>query len=86
MPQVLFLQGTDPAAYPPLINAGMLMAEAGWDVAFLSAPMANLPVAMPTHPRITPHVIAARPSHVMRKRDYLTYATRAARLALGLRA
>jgi len=85
LPRVLFLQGTDPAAYPPLINAGMLMAEAGWEVTFLSAPMADLPLAMPEHPRIAVRTIGARPSHVMRKRDYLAYNARALQLALTLR-
>ena len=85
MPRVLFLQGTDPAAYPPLINAGVLMAEAGWEVTYLSAPMAGLPLRLPRHPRIAVRAIATRPSHVMRKTDYLAYAMRAARLALGLR-
>ena len=36
--RVLFIQATDPGAYPPLIHASMLMAEAGSDVTFLSAP------------------------------------------------
>ena len=38
-PRVLFIQATEPAGYPPLIHASMLMAEAGWDVTFLSAPI-----------------------------------------------
>ena len=38
-PRVLFVQATNPGAYPPLIHASMLMAEAGWEVTFLSAPI-----------------------------------------------
>ena len=37
--RVLFVQATNPGAYPPLIHASMLMAEAGWEVTFLSAPI-----------------------------------------------
>lgn len=84
MPRVLFLQATDPAAYPPLINAGVLMAEDGWEVTYLSAPMVDLPLAMPAHPRIAVRAIAARPSHVVRKGDYLAYLARALQLALKL--
>jgi hypothetical protein len=36
---VLFVQATNPGAYPPLIHASMMMAEAGWEVTFLSAPI-----------------------------------------------
>ena len=39
--RVLFVQATNPGAYPPLIHASMLMAEAGWEVTFLSAPIAG---------------------------------------------
>jgi glycosyltransferase involved in cell wall biosynthesis len=85
LPRVLFLQATDPAAYPPLLNAGALMAEAGWDVHFLSAPMADLPLSMPTRTRVTVHTIPTRPTHVMRRGDYLVYAAYSARLALSLR-
>ena len=65
--RVLFLQATEPAAYPPLINAGVLMAEAGWEVTFLSAPIADKPLRMPYHPRIAVSALPARPSHVMTK-------------------
>ena len=41
--RVLFIQATEPAAYPPLIHASMLMAEAGWEVTFLSAPFDGQP-------------------------------------------
>ena len=84
-PCVLFVQATNPGAYPPLINASMLMAEAGWDVAFLSAPIAGDTLALAPHPRLTVHAMRARPSHVMSKRHYAAYAAAAARLALRLR-
>jgi glycosyltransferase involved in cell wall biosynthesis len=80
--RVLFVQATNPGAYPPLIHASMLMAEAGWDVTFLSAPIRGNELALDPHPRIKIHAVRARPSHVMSKSSYAMYAAAAARLAL----
>jgi glycosyltransferase involved in cell wall biosynthesis len=63
----------------------MLMAEAGWDVTFLSAPIDGNELAMDPHPRIKIHEVRTRASHVMSKVDYAAYAAAAARLALRLR-
>jgi glycosyltransferase involved in cell wall biosynthesis len=84
--RVLFVQLTNPGAYPPLIHASMLMAEAGWEVTFLSAPMHDNELALePHHSRIKIHALRVRPSHVMSKSSYGFYAAAAARLALRLR-
>ena len=83
--RVLFIQPTDPAAYPPLIHASMLMAQAGWEVTFLSAPIEGNRLELPRHPRIAVRAIPARPSHVLSKAAYARYAAAAARLALRLR-
>jgi glycosyltransferase involved in cell wall biosynthesis len=61
------------------------MAEAGWDVTFLSAPIDGNELALDPHPRIKIHEVPSRPSHVMSKIDYTVYAAAAARLALRLR-
>jgi glycosyltransferase involved in cell wall biosynthesis len=82
--RVLFIQGTEPAIYPPLIHASMLMAEAGWNVTFLSAPFDGCLLELSHHPRIARQAIPTRPSHVMRKTAYARYAAAAARLALRL--
>ena len=82
---MLFIQATEPAAYPPLIHASMLMAEAGWDVTFLSAPIEGTRLELPRHPRIGVRAVPARPSHVMGKAAYARYAATAAVLALRLR-
>ena len=79
--RVLFVQATNPGAYPPLIHASMLMAEAGWEVTFLSAPIDGNELALDPHPRIKIHAVRTRPSHVMSKVDYAVYAAAAARLA-----
>jgi glycosyltransferase involved in cell wall biosynthesis len=82
---VLFVQATNPGAYPPLIHASVLMAEAGWEVTFLSAPIDGNQLVLPSHPRIKIHAVRTRPSHVMSKVSYALYAAAAARLALRLR-
>ena len=84
-PRVLFVQATNPGNYPPLIHASMLMAEAGWEVTFLSAPVTGNRLDMPSHPRVTVRAVRDRPSHVISKLNYALYATAAARLALRLR-
>jgi hypothetical protein len=53
--RVLFVQATNPGAYPPLIHASMLMAEAGWEVTFLCAPIDGIELALNPHPRIKIH-------------------------------
>ena len=63
----------------------MLMAEAGWEVTFLSAPIDGDELALNPHPRIKIHAVRTRPSHVMGKVDYTMYAAAAAQLALRLR-
>ena len=81
----MFIQATEPAVYPPLINGAMLMAEAGWEVTFLSAPIADNELTLPIHPRIRVRAIRPRPSHVMEKRAYASYCASAARLAHAFR-
>jgi glycosyltransferase involved in cell wall biosynthesis len=83
-PRVLFIQAAEPAGYPPLIHASMLMAEAGWEVTFLSAPVEGNRLELSFHPRIAVEAIPRRPSHVMGKAAYARYAAAAARLALRL--
>ena len=83
--RVLFIQATNPAAYPPLIHASMLMAEAGWEVTFLSAPIAGDVLTLNAHPRIKNSSVRLRPSHVMGRSDYALYSAAAARLAIRQR-
>ncbi len=73
-----------PGKYPPLIHASSLMAEAGWEVTFLSAPIEGNRLELSRHPRIARLAIPIRPSHVMGKAAYACYAAIAARLALQL--
>jgi glycosyltransferase involved in cell wall biosynthesis len=83
--RVLFIQATEPGAYPPLIHASSLMAEAGWEVTFLSAPFEGNQLELSHHPRIAVRTIPRRPSHVMGKAAYACYVAAASLLALNLR-
>jgi glycosyltransferase involved in cell wall biosynthesis len=82
-PRVLFVQAVEAAAYPPIIHAAILLAEAGWRVCVLSAPVAGMNLDFPRHPRIECRAIAARPSYVMTRASYAAYAAAAARLAVA---
>ena len=41
LPRILFVQATEAAALPPVINAAVLLAESGWKVTVLTAPIAG---------------------------------------------
>jgi glycosyltransferase involved in cell wall biosynthesis len=79
--RVLFVQATDPALYPPLLHASLLLAENGAEVTFLAAPFAGRALKVPSHPRVEVATIRERPSHVMGKRDYARYLGCTAKLA-----
>jgi glycosyltransferase involved in cell wall biosynthesis len=78
---VLFVQAADAASYPPIIHAASLMAEAGWRVCVLSAPIAGTHLEFPRFPGVELHLTAPRPSHVMTRMAYAAYAAAAVRLA-----
>jgi len=78
------VQATEPAAYPPLINASILMADTGWNITFLSAPTADESLVLAPHPCIDVERISKRPSYVLTKLAYLEYCRRAIGLALRL--
>ena len=82
---VLFVQAAEAAAYPPIIHAVGLMAEAGWRVCVLSAPIAGMNLEFPPHMGIELRRTAPRPSHVMTKAAYAAYAAATAGLAIGRR-
>ncbi len=81
MPRILFIQATEAAALPPVVNAAALMADSGWHVSVLTAPVAGINLAFASHPLIDIHRMPERPSHVMSKLNYLRYTARAVRLA-----
>ena len=51
--RLLYVQYTDPAAYPPIEHSSRLFAERGWRVVLLGTGSAgNLDLRLPEHPRI----------------------------------
>lgn len=85
MRRALFIQVTEPGAYPPLVNAAHLMVEAGWQVTFLSAPIEGSKLKVPGMQGIEVVAMPERPSHVVSKFDYLWYCARAMALALKIK-
>ncbi len=81
MARILFIQCTEPAGYPPLINAAICFAAAGHESVFLSAPIHGKTLAMPPHPALRTIALPARTTHVLSKTFYLQYLARAVRLA-----
>jgi glycosyltransferase involved in cell wall biosynthesis len=61
------------------------MADAGWDVTFLSAPIDGMQLELPYHPHIDRIDVPPRPSHVMTKRAYFAYCARAVALSKRLK-
>jgi glycosyltransferase involved in cell wall biosynthesis len=84
-PHILFVQAVEAAAYPPIIHAASLLAEAGWHVCVLSAPVVGLGLDFPAAPGIELRAIATRPSHIMTRASYAAYAAAAARIAIEQR-
>jgi glycosyltransferase involved in cell wall biosynthesis len=85
MARILFIQCTEPAGYPPLINAAHCFAAAGHESVFLSAPISGKLLEMPKHPAIHVVPMPLRPSHVLGKTYFLRYIARAVRLARELK-
>lgn len=73
----LFLQLADPALYPPIMHAALIMAENGWKVKILSSPQHDIKMEFPAHPGIETIKLRTRPSYRVLARDYLAYITKA---------
>lgn len=85
MSRVLFVQATDPAAYPPLIHAGTLIAERGHRVRYLSSPIAGRAMRLPDLTGLDVVEIPARPTHVMDSASYARYLATTWRAARAFR-
>ena len=83
--RALFLQGADPAFYPPIMHAAAIMAGAGWRVTVLSTPRADSGIEMAAHPAIDEIRLRPRPSFRIGARDYIPYCLKSLRLAFRLR-
>jgi glycosyltransferase involved in cell wall biosynthesis len=83
--QALFLQVTEPGAYPPIINASALLADKGWQVTILSAPSCLLSLRVPSHRRITVETVRERACQAVDKVTYVKYFFEALKLARSIK-
>lgn len=84
-PNILFLQVTNPGAYPPLIHAGSILAERGWKVTFLTSPSLQSSLTLPQHPNIVDERTTTRQDFTVSPSTYFAYCLAAFRLALKVR-
>src|SRR5689334_18470750 len=83
--QALFLQVTEPGAYPPIINAAASLAQAGWQVTLLSAPTSFLHLRVPALPNVAQLAVRTRSAQAVDRVTYLQYLSQTARLARALK-
>src|ERR1700719_2139307 len=72
--RILYVQFTDPAAYPPIEHSAVLLAERGWDVLLLGTGTLNdLKLELPAHPRIRVRKMAFVRAGWRQKLNYITF-------------
>ncbi len=83
--RILFLQVVNPAAYPPLINAACLAADAGWEVMFLSSSVVGSNLTLPRHGTIAEVSAPDRPTFRVSPLAFADYCRRALVIAQNWR-
>jgi glycosyltransferase involved in cell wall biosynthesis len=81
----LFIQVTEPGAYPPLMNAAYLLSEAGWAPTFLSAPINGSDICLPPIPNMRVTSLPRRPNYIVNKSTYASYCIEAFKVARALK-
>ena len=72
--RILYVQFTDPAAYPPIEHSAVLLAERGWDVILLgTGTLGDLKLELPTHPRIRVRKMGFVPAGWKQKLNYIAF-------------
>lgn len=72
--RIIYIQYTNPGAYPPLEHSSRILADAGWTVLFLgTAPFGASALKFPPHPNITVKQLAFCPAGFQQKVHYLIY-------------
>ncbi len=72
--RILYIQYTNPAAYPPLQHSSQILASAGWEVEFYGvAGRGAAPLAFPPFPRIRVHQVEWCPPGFRQKLHYLRF-------------
>lgn len=79
--RALFLQVTEAAIYPPIQHASGILADAGWEVVVLTAPLAGSRLAGSPHPGVRIVTLPARTAPIVSPRFFLLYCARALALA-----
>jgi len=81
--RILYVQYTNPAAYPPLQNSSHLLANDGWEVQFLGTDVeGTLELRFPPHENISVRRMSPQTSGWRQKFHYLRYAVWVFRQAL----
>jgi glycosyltransferase involved in cell wall biosynthesis len=84
--RVLYIQYTNPAAYPPLEHSAHILANAGWDVLFAGIESYGArELRLRAHERISVATVGGRSGGPGGLLKYVTFAARTARLAQRLR-
>lgn len=84
--KILYLQYTNPAAYPPLEHSSHILAGAGWSVRFLGAAVREVDaLELAPHPRIAVRTLPLAPSGWRQKAQYAGFLLRAVGDALAWR-
>ena len=81
----LFIQVTEPGAYPPLMNAAYLLSEAGWAPTFLSSPIYGSDICLPPIPNMRVTSLPRRLGFVVNKSTYASYCIEAFKVARALK-
>lgn len=72
--RILYLQYTNPAAYPPLQHSSRILADSGWDVLFLGAgAVGSNALDFPQHERVRVLRTQFCPAGMRQKLHYLRY-------------
>lgn len=74
-PRILYIQYTNPGAYPPLEHSSHLLAARGWEVLFLGIKIPGEDdLRLLPHPRITVHELSTSGIGWRQRLHYLSYA------------
>ncbi len=72
--RILYIQFTDPAAYPPLEHSALLLAARSWDVLFLGTSALGSPrFEMASHPRVRVHKMRLMQPGWKQKTSYIVF-------------
>src|SRR5580765_6909970 len=73
-PRVLYVQYTNPGAYPPIHHSARMLADAGFDVLMLGTVRDGSPLTVPAHDRIRVELMRFEPAGWRQKLHYARFA------------